>query len=136
MKQLFVIPLFFISFISFSQAPIMDTTKNEVFVIIEHMPEFPDGEKAMRKFIRNNFKYPNGSDKKVKGSIYVEFIVDKIGILTSIKIKKDIPNAESLNDEAIRVFKIMPKWNPGIQNRYLVNVRMIVPVKFPINENK
>jgi TonB family protein len=102
----------------------------DVFVIVEDMPEFPGGMDGMRDYIRKNIMYPDeAKNANVTGKALVNFVVDKTGKVTHVKIKKSSDN-EFLDKEAIRVVESMPDWKPGSQRGQNVNVQFIIPIEF------
>jgi hypothetical protein len=90
---------------------------------IEVKPEFPGGLIGFDSFIKQNYKNPTD---KVKGKIYMTFIIEKDGSLSDIKILRDI--GYGTGAEAIRVLKTSPKWTPGIQNNKQVRVLYSIPI--------
>ena len=103
----------------------------EVFFIVEHMPEFPGGDLEMRKFIANNIIYPKEAiSEGIQGKVFVQFIIDKNGDVVSPKIARSIDPL--LDAEAIRVVQSMPKWTPGSQRGKTVNVSFTVPIEFKL----
>lgn len=101
----------------------------QVFSVVDQMPEFPGGQAALFEFLMKNVKYPaDAKDKKIEGRVLVKFVVDTDGSITDIGLlKKTYP---SLDTEAIRVIKAMPKWIPGRQNGKVVKVHYSVPITF------
>ena len=70
----------------------IDTANEEVFVVVEQNPEFPGGEEARMKFVRENIKYPKiAAEKGIQGNVFVGFIVEKDGSITNIKIVRGKP---------------------------------------------
>ncbi len=104
------------------------------FLIVEHMPEFPGGKEALFDFLKANLNYPqNAKDSAIKGTVFVQFLVNKAGNLSGFKVMRGIGGG--CDEEAIRVIKLMPnKWKPGIQNKYLESVYFQLPIKFPFSE--
>lgn len=103
----------------------------EIFKVVEQKPEFPDGEAAMLKFIYSNIKYPPiARENGVEGTAYVTFVVEKDGSITDVKVVRDI--GAGCGEEAIRVVKMMPKWNPGKQRGRPVRVQFNLPVKYKL----
>jgi len=103
----------------------------EVFKVVEQQPQYPDGEAAMLKFIYSNIKYPAiARDNGVDGTVYVSFVVEKDGSITSVKVVRDIGGG--CGEEAMRVVKMFPKWNPGKQRGRPVRVQFNLPVKFKL----
>lgn len=106
-------------------------TRNEVFMVVEHMPEFPGGMKEFMNFLNSNIKYPETAIKKsIQGRVIVQFIVEKDGTPTEFKILRSVDS--DLDKEALRVLNKMPKWKPGIQRGQAVRVKYTVPVTFKL----
>ena len=100
-----------------------------VFEVVEEMPEFPGGMKALTEYIHKNVKYPAEAHAKgVQGRVIVCFVVKKDGSIADIKTVRSVD--PYLDKEAIRIIAAMPKWKPGKQRGKAVNVRFTVPVMF------
>jgi len=109
-----------------------DTIENTTcYIGYEPMAEFPGGDEARIKYLLSNTVKPKGTDS-ISGTVYVEFVVEKTGEITNIKVKKGVHPL--LDAEAIRVVKNMPKWNPEIHNGSPVNTKFIMPFKFTSNK--
>ena len=105
--------------------------KVEVFKFVEEMPTFPGGQDALLAFFATNVKYPEIARRAgVEGKVFVQFVVGKDGNVTQSSIAKGI--GAGCDEEAIRVTKMMPKWNPGKQNGRPVRVQVIVPIQFKL----
>ena len=105
--------------------------KVEPFDVVEDMPAFPGGMEAMIQFISSNIQYPADAQKqKVDGRVLVNFVVEKDGSITEVKVIK--PAFPSLDAEAIRVVKAMPKWKPGYQRGQAVRVQFTMPINFSL----
>jgi periplasmic protein TonB len=103
----------------------------EVFVIVEDMPEFPGGELALRKWIASNIKYPViAAENGIQGKVYVQFVVDRDGKVTNARIARGID--ASLDQEALRVVNNLPRWKPGMQRGKPVRVSYTVPINFQL----
>jgi TonB family protein len=101
----------------------------KVYTLAETMPQFPGGMEAMMEFVKNNVKYPvDAIGKKIQGRVVVSLVVKKDGSIDNVKLVRSI--YPSLDEEAIRVIKMMPKWIPGTQKGKAVNVKYCVPVSF------
>lgn len=108
--------------------------KEEIVSFVEIMPEFPGGEKALRKFLLNNVHYPTlASESAVSGTVFVKFVVFKNGEIGNVVVEGAKKGA-GLEDEAIRVVKKMPKWKPGRQNGENVSVYFNLPIRFTLAE--
>ena len=104
----------------------------EVLVLVEQMPEFPGGQAALFQFLSETVKYPViAQENGIQGKCVVQFIVNKDGSITDVQILRS-GGDPSLDKEAIRVIKAMPKWKPGIQKGKPVRVRYTVPVNFQL----
>jgi len=103
--------------------------EEEVFFIVEQMPEFPGGENALRKFIADKLMYPViAQENGIQGKVYVSFIVDKDGSIKNAIVVRSVD--PSLDREALRVINSLPKWNPGKQRGRPVKVSFTVPIIF------
>ena len=104
---------------------------NKVFEVVEQMPSFPGGYAALMQWLGSNMKYPTiAAENNVQGRVIVQFVVEKDGSITDVHVAKSVD--PSLDKEASRVVKAMPKWIPGKQNSSPVRVRFTVPVTFKL----
>lgn len=100
-----------------------------VFTRVQEVPMYPGGEDARKKFIKEHFNYSSiGTNVKVEGVVWISFIVEKDGSLTSIKVLNGIGAA--CDSEVIKVVKEMPKWIPGKRNGLPVRVILKMPIRF------
>ncbi|MCD4772627.1 MAG: TonB family protein [Bacteroidales bacterium] len=103
----------------------------EIFTVVESMPKFPGGEGAMNKYLGKNIEYPQmARESGIHGRVYVTFVVETDGRVTDIKILRGIGGG--CDEEAVRVVKNMPKWNPGKQRGKPVRVQFNLPIKFTL----
>lgn len=103
--------------------------ENKVFEVVEQMPSFPGGPQALQQWLHDNVKYPVvAQENGVQGRVVVSFVVEKDGSITDVNVMKSVD--PSLDKEAARVVKAMPKWIPGKQNGSAVRVKYMVPVSF------
>lgn len=110
-----------------------ESDKKEVFVVVEESPEFPGGREAMMKFISTNIKYPETcKENAIGGKVHLKFIVSENGDIESVELLKS-SGAFLLDDEAIRVVKLMPKWKPGYQTGKAVRVYFNLPINFKLD---
>jgi len=108
--------------------------KEEPWTIVEEMPTFPGGEKEMIRFIQSNTVYPvSAKEDGRSGTVYMNFVIDTDGNISDVKILKGVKNAASLEHEAARVIKMMPKWTPGRQNGRKVPVSYNLPYTFTLS---
>ena len=106
----------------------------EIFLVVENEPEFPGGEDSLYAYIARNIKYPEAAKKeKIEGRVFVTFVIEKDGQVSSAKILRDIGGG--CGEEAIRVVKSMPKWKPGTQRGNPVRVQFNLPVSFMLERD-
>lgn len=103
-----------------------EITEEEIFVIVEDMPEFPGGEDAMKAFIKDNLQYPESHSEKQL--VVVSFVIEKNGEITNIRVIK--PATEEYNEKAIEIVKKMPRWTAGKQRGRYVRVNINLPIRF------
>jgi TonB family protein len=103
--------------------------ENYIFGVVEQMPSFPGGNKALMKFLDDNLRYPaEARAMGIQGRVVVTFVVERDGNIDSIKVIKKV--SPELDREALRVIRLMPKWNPGKQNGKTVRTKYTIPVIF------
>lgn len=103
-----------------------------IYEVCEVLPEFPGGQKALFKYMCENIKYPEDCKKNgISGKSIVSFVIGKKGEISKVKILKSSGN-KKLDNEAMRVVKAMPEWQPGTEGGKVVNVRFNIPVMFRI----
>ena len=106
-----------------------EVQEEEIFVVVEESPEFPGGEEARLQFLRDNIVYPRiARDAGVEGRVIVGFVVEPDGRITNVKIIRG--KVQSLDEEAIRVTKMMPRWKAGKQRGKSVRVQFTMPITF------
>jgi TonB family protein len=105
---------------------------NEIYESAEHMPTYPGGVDALKKFIDEHMHYPQEAlADGVEGIVQVSFIVEKDGSTTDFEVLDE--HHPALEAEAVRILQQMPKWNPAKQNGVKVRVEYVVPVKFNLS---
>jgi protein TonB len=105
----------------------------EIFKVVESMPEFPGGEKAMYAFLSGNMIYPEtAKDAGISGKVYITFVVERDGSITDVKVMRGIGGG--CDEEAVRVIQKMPKWSPGKQRNIPVRVQFILDIKFTLSQ--
>ena len=103
-----------------------------VYTTVEQMPEFPGGQQAMTRYLTEDLRYPViAQENGIQGTAICEYIVNKDGSTSDVKIVRSAGDP-SLDKEAIRLIKAMPKWNPGKQNGKTVRVQCTTMVKFKL----
>ena len=125
----------------------VDTSRSEIVIpigyestivkvpltVVEQMPTFPGGEKAMFDFIQKNLKYPEAEKKAgVQGTVYITFLVGTDGTISEVVVLRGVAGGPGLNAEASRIVKMMPKWIAGKQNGRNVVVQYNLPIMFKL----
>lgn len=106
--------------------------KNSVYDVVEQMPSFPGGISGLRTYLNQNIRYPaEAQENCVQGRVVVSFVVGKDGHISNVTVLRSVE--PSLDKEAIRVVRNMPRWSPGKQGGEPVRVRYNVPVSFRLN---
>ncbi|MBO4372415.1 MAG: TonB family protein [Bacteroidales bacterium] len=101
------------------------------FVIVEDMPEFKGGEKALLKYIAEHVVYPEiAKENDIQGTVYVKFVINEKGKVTNVGLLRGVDPL--LDKEAIKVIESLPDWKPGKQSGKNVKVSMQVPIKFQL----
>jgi protein TonB len=103
----------------------------EIFTVVEELPEFPGGDEARQKFLKDNLEYPRiARETGLEGRVQIGFVVEPDGRLTNFKVLRG--RAPSLDEEALRVAKLMPKWKAGKQRGKAVRVQYQMPITFTL----
>lgn len=106
--------------------------RNSVYDVVEQMPSFPGGISGLRTYLNQNIRYPaEAQDNCVQGRVVVSFVVGKDGHISDVTVLRSVD--PSLDKEAVRVIRNMPRWTPGKQGGEPVKVRYNVPVSFRLN---
>jgi protein TonB len=104
----------------------------QIFTVVESMPSFPGGEAARIQYLNDNIKYPQmARESGIQGRVFVTFVVEKDGSVTDVKVLRGIGGG--CDEEAVRVIKNMPKWDPGKQRGKPVRVQFNMPILFKLN---
>jgi len=150
MKKLFL--LFLIVFVSkFSVGQdtlaeqVVDTCKlpaeenNCVYqsVTVEQPAEYPGGNEAMNQFLSKNINWPgcckDEYQQGIQGKVYVKFIVEKDGSISTVEVLKCPVGGKAMADEVVRAIKSMPKWNPAMQGDKFCRMYFVLPVNLKID---
>ena len=112
------------------------TSKEDtVYQVVDKMPEFPGGEKAMMEFLSKNIVYPEkAKEAGIQGRVFVGFVIEKDGSVSNVKIMKGIGG--ECDEEALRVVKSMPNWKPGKKGGKDVRVSYTLPINFKLSDNQ
>lgn len=106
---------------------------NEPFIHVEIMPEYKGGLKGMIKTLQKNQRYPASARRMGKeGTVYVEFVVSDEGDVVNAKVLKGFDL--DCDKEAVRMVEKLTEWAPGLQNKIAVNVKMVLPIKFQLEQ--
>ena len=131
MKKLIMMSLmamFGLSTVS-AQKTVVAEKNQQVFDVVEQMPEYPGGIQALFEYLQQNVKYPeDAKNQKVEGRVIATFVVETDGTINNVEVVK--PAFPSLDAEAVRVLSAMPKWTPGMQSGKVVRVKYTVPINF------
>ena len=133
MKKLIVMLVLAVLCSGYAMAQIV-VVDEEIFLVVENEPEFPGGSDSLYAYIARNIKYPETAKKeKIEGRVFVTFVIEKDGQVSSAKILRDIGGG--CGEEAIRVVKSMPKWKPGTQRGNPVRFQFNLPVSFMLGKD-
>ena len=114
------------------EAPAQESPADDAFDVVEQMPEYPGGPKALMEFLNNNVQYPAEAEKAgIQGRVIATFVVEKDGSISNAKVAKSVDPL--LDAEALRVIGAMPNWKPGMQNGKVVRVKYTVPLSFHLD---
>jgi len=106
-----------------------DDNDNRVYQLVDQMPVFNGGNKALKKWIVNNLVYPQVAMKNgIQGRVIVTFVIERDGSVSDVKMLRSVD--PSLDKEAIRLVKSMPKWIPGKKDGASVRTQYTLPVMF------
>ncbi|MCM1168721.1 MAG: TonB family protein [Bacteroides sp.] len=109
-----------------------EVAEEEIFQIVEEMPGPAGGTQALYEYLSKNIRYPIAAlESGIQGRVYINFVVEKDGSITDVKVMRGIGGG--CDEEAVRVVKAMPKWNPGKQRGRPVRVLYSIPVIFNLN---
>ena len=108
-----------------------EVEEQQIFTVVESMPEFPGGRAALMKYLAQNIKYPPyAKEAGIQGRVFINFVVETDGSITNVKVLRGIGGG--CDEEAVRVVENMPKWKPGMQRGKPVRVSFNLPVKFTL----
>jgi TonB family protein len=121
-------------------SPAKDADKNskeKTFYTVEQMPQYPGGEQMLMNFVMDNLHYPaDAIEKKVEGRVIIRFVISETGDITNVDVIKSLNPA--CDAEAVRVVRMMPKWEPGVQKGKKVPVYFTLPIVYKLkgDDNK
>jgi periplasmic protein TonB len=106
--------------------------KSKIEKVVEQMPEYPGGEKALYEYLSNHIQYPTDAlNANKEGKVLVRFVVNEDGSISMVEAAKGFGFGSEA--EGIRVVSGMPKWKPGRNNGRAVKVWFQVPIFFKLN---
>ena len=107
----------------------VEVEEQQIFQVVEEMPEFPGGMAECMKWLGKNIKYPTISQENgVQGRVIIQFVVNRDGSIVDAQVARGVD--PYLDKEALRVVGLMPKWKPGKQRGKEVRVKYTLPVMF------
>lgn len=107
---------------------------SEIFTFVEQPPSFRGGENALLSFLSEHTRYPKeAQEKNISGTVFVQFVVSDKGAITDVRTVGKVKGG-GLEEEAKRVVKNMPAWEPGQQNKRPVNVQFNLPIRFSLTD--
>ena len=107
---------------------IIDVESEKIFEVVEKQPTFKGN---VNLWLAQNMRYPKEAVKNnIEGKVIVSFVIEKDGSVSNVKALRS-PHS-SLTDEAIRVIKAMPNWNPGTMSGKPVRVKYTLPLSFKL----
>ncbi len=108
---------------------------DDVFAVVEQMPQFPGGTEALLNYISRSIRYPvDAQNNNQEGRVIIQYVVGSTGKISNIKVVRGV--SESLDKEAIRIVENMPDWIPGEQRGEKVAVKYTLPIVFKLSEDK
>lgn len=112
-----------------SQMLAQPPTEPKVYLVADEMPSFPGGAAAFQQFLKAKIKYPEEAlQRNLSGKVHVSFVVDEEGRILNSQIVRGLGGG--LNEEALRLVRIMPWWTPGRVNGQPVRVACTLPIEF------
>ena len=101
------------------------------FHVVEDLPKFPGGAVELMKWLTRNLRYPTvARNKKTQGKVVAVFYIEKDGSVTGISVTKSL--SPECDNEALRVLRKMPKWEPGVQNDQPCRTKVSIPIVFKL----
>ena len=108
--------------------------ENKIYTAVDVPPVFPGGNDQIRTFLMNNIRYPKAArDARHQGGVYVAFVVDREGKAKDARVLRGV--SPELDEEALRMVEIMPRWTPAILDGKAVDVHFTIPIFFRLSED-
>ncbi len=106
----------------------------QIYTITDEIPQFPGGMKAMAEFVITNLHYPDSArEAKLQGKCFTKFVIHEDGTVSDVMILKGVPNCKACDEEALRVIKLFPNWQPAKANGNYVSSYFNLPIVFHID---
>lgn len=137
MKSVVYTVLFLVASVVGAQTDTLAEDSTVVYGEVNFMPQFQGGEAQFYQYIYDELEYPpRAVQQRQEGRIFVEFVVDKHGDVDSTSIRTVMGSNWLLIQEAERIIRESPKWEPGRlkADGPPVSVRMVVPIEFRLNK--
>ena len=129
MKKVLISIVLFLCYATSFAGDWINNTDDYEYTVVEQMSQFPGGIAALIAYLRDNIHYPTvAKENGVQGRVIVNFVVKKDGSITNVSVLRGVD--PSLDKEAIRIVKSMPRWIPAQQNGNTVRMKYQVPVTF------
>jgi len=122
-----------VDIIEITRPPERDSAQEPIFQVVEVMPMFPGGPDSLTTYFEKNLVYPEMEEQNgIEGTAYIQFVVEKDGSITSVRAYPgaESKSTEAMREEAVRLVKSMPNWNPGTQRGKAVRTQFMIPVRF------
>jgi len=114
-----------------STQPAADTSK--AYSVVQSKPVF---QGDINQYLADNIVYPKDAQaNNIQGTVYVSFIIEKDGSVSTVTVLRGVQGGRSLENEAVRVISGMPKWTPGQQNGHAVRVQYMIPIHFRLKDD-
>lgn len=113
-------------------APLEVDPKNPLnFRVVEDLPQYPGGAVEFLKWLTRNLRYPAvAKARKTQGRVVAVFYVETDGSITGIKITQSL--SAECDQEALRVLRLMPKWQPGVYHDQPCRTKVCIPIVFKL----
>lgn len=117
------------------QPLISNELPQEIYTVVDQMPEFPGGQTALIEYLSKNINYPASAKKdEISGRVFISFVISDEGDVKDIKVLKGVH--DDIDNEAVRVVRAMPNWQPGVHEGKKVNVAFNLPIYFKLKEKE
>ena len=124
-----LIPLFIPREIESTPDPEDDPLRKPPYLFVDYMPRFPGGRAGLLNYMTKYVKYPYSAiERKLQGTVYIQFIVEDDGSISNIRIKKGVDPV--IDRAAYYLVRNMPYWEPGKQKKVPVRVQLVIPINF------